>query len=398
MKKRLSLSFVPCLLCLFAAFTAEAVANNLTYAAELGRFLPNSVVTNVEATGEAEMTVTLYGSSSSTAVALWSRRLPTYVERGLFSVELTDAAGFDDGARKTSYVKLGELLDALKPADELWVEVSNVTVKVDGAIQTIGTGALQRGRIGRVPFAVCADRAAGASGGFDVRGDLTAAELSARGTAVVREEATFGGRTVFGDTVTFVDGLEVAGLLKKPTLSGLSSLKAASLSVTGTLKTMDLAVTNANSCTLSTASGGTAPASVTVTDTFSSGHTLTVGSLASEVLLTVTGKLTLEGGATLDWTAGGTLRLPDGAYAAAANPTAVYSKDAYSPASVGQHSLSTLAVVAGTSATVTVDKKTWCKLDTDGPQVVTTVLVPLPRSGSFSSSHGAVTASRKELE
>jgi len=399
MGNRLSFLVAPCLLSLLFVSTAEAVVNNLTYAAALGGYGTSGTVTNFNVTGEAAMTVTLYDSPDQRH-PLWSRRMETYVEQGLFSVELTDAAGFDDGARKSRFVKLSELLDQLRPTDTLWIGISNLTVN-GSSVDGVGTKSLPPGRLGGTPFAICAERAGAARGDFVVRGDLTTVGLRTRGSAAVYGKATFGGLTVFQQDLTFgSEGLDISGLVQKPTIAGLASLTAETLDLYGTLQTGSLTVTNETGSVLSTATGGSAPRTVAVTNRIATASTLSVTNLTAGAL-NVAGKLTLGVGGKLIWSSG-TLSVPGGIYAAAEMPVGVYSTSAYTPPVTAKHSLSTLTVTAGDSAAITFpgqNDPTWCRLESSkSHKIVTTVLVPVPRNGSFSSTHGAVTAGRKELE
>jgi len=161
-------------------------------------------------------------------------------------------------------------------------------------------------------------------------------------------------------------------------------------------------------------SGFVAPTQVTVGDTLEAQGALTANGMVSAANLTVSGVFELKQNGFFDWDKAGTLKVPDGVYAAdlenarlvKINSTSSYAftNDAKKNALVslvtpshGGGRVQVQVEVKGSASTKTAD---WAALGTDSTSkagIVFTTLTPLAANNKLTSAGGALTRYSKEL-
>lgn len=397
--------FVLCPLLLSAVAQA---AGSLTYAATLGRTRTGAEIETYALTTNVEMTVAIYPSKDGT-MPLWCRRLSTDVVNGRFAVVLADDIGIDvsleELAHPATYGTLAKLFAATAPANETWVEVSNVCAGGQPLADVART--LPRGKIAAAPFALIAERAESSHSSFRVRGTATVAGFESIGAVHVAGNASFADTVTFNREVSFGDGgLSVTGLVSRSTLDGIGTLSSDTLSVSGELVADTVDVTDGNSTTLVTAlKGFQAPESIRVAETFAVGGTLGAETLAADAL-EARGDFILPADGVLDWSFDGTLIVPDGVYAADdanKNLVAVYSMNSYSIQNeTGKNAM--LAFAAGAMPVSankgSINSSRWALYGTEGSETIigfdTTMLFPLS-PGDIGSATAVITRYMKEL-
>jgi len=385
-------------LSLLGASVASAGTNTLTYAATLGRVVDGAVV-RYPLTGEVELTLTLYPSDAADAEALWSHRFATPVCDGDFVAEISDAVGMRDATCPSAkYARLDQLFRSEPVNGALWVGISNVTR--DGVpLSAAATGALQRGKITGVPYAVVAQRAVSARGNFTVRGKATVSVLQTVGRLQVDGNATFGSSASFyGPAVFGSDDVTVTGTVRKTTLDGVGTLQAESVVVSESVTANVLAVTNGAATTLTPASGALANLKeAAVTGALEPADETTVsGGLSAKKTVSVTGDLVLDTSKVI-WRDGGALSVPNGVY----EPGYKLQKDVRSTGSFswknesGRNALATLSAGTTEKNEIMVNGRTWATAC--GAAVNVSMLVPLRAGEELKASKGAINAFMKEL-
>lgn len=411
-----SLSSVLCLLSSLA-LAAPSVTNTFVYSAGFGAFDEQGDVETVGVTTNVTMTVALYGSKSA-ANPLWCRRLEVPVWNGLFAVELDDARGTSDPELNPKYGLLSDLVAHANPDDEWWVGVSRPRVG-DAKPSGITQDSPAHGKVSSVPFALQAERAVGARGGFTVSGKATVRNLAmpAGSRLDVAGGVTFCGSVDFEKPVTFgQEGVVVEGQLKRSSLDGIEIVSARNVSVLEKITTARMTVTNGLATTITPAAGGVPSlANVSVAGTLTAQGGVNVGCVAADCV-TVGGKLTLYSGALIDWRPVGgmepCLSAPEGVYPTNLNTVALKkaTSDAYTYSNETKKELLSSVVLSCRNGTNTVTlaadsgNQPWCRAGSGGTNasITVTALCPLSKgtrkSCSVSGSGHVVSRTDKELE